>query len=139
MTICDSSSNPNRRSHLLPLLLTVAWATNTFSCAPDGENTNWPIREANDQRLVKVLIMNQHDNLSQTLFVFGLIKQVQLTLLHCLIVFGFSRYSPLTRFNKIAIQGTHQMAVDKEAICLSRVYSYYPKCKFPLFYMGNPP
>ena len=96
MTICDSSSNPNRRSHLLPLLLTVAWATNTFSCAPDGENTNWPIREANDQRLVKVLIMNQHDNLSQTLFVFGLIKQVQLTLLHCLIVFGFSRYSPLT-------------------------------------------
>ena len=32
----------------------------------------------------------------------------------------------LTRFNKIAIQGTPQMAVDKEAlICLSRVYSYY--------------
>ena len=31
----------------------------------------------------------------------------------------------LTRFNKIAIQGTPQMAVDKEAlICLSRVYSY---------------
>ena len=29
----------------------------------------------------------------------------------------------LTRFNKIAIQGTPQMAVDKEAICLSRVYS----------------
>ena len=28
----------------------------------------------------------------------------------------------LTRFNKIAIQGTPQMAVDKEAIiCLSRV------------------
>ena len=25
----------------------------------------------------------------------------------------------LTRFNKIAIQGTPQMAVDKEAICLS--------------------
>ena len=24
------------------------------------------------------------------------------------------------------------MAVDKEAICLSRVYSYYPKCNFPL-------
>ena len=34
----------------------------------------------------------------------------------------------LTRFNKIAIQGTPQMAVDKEAlICLSRVYSYYFK------------
>ena len=41
----------------------------------------------------------------------------------------------LTRFNKIAIQGTPQMAVDKEAlICLSRVYSYYFKCTFPLFY-----
>ena len=58
--------------------------------------SNWPIREANDQRLVKVLIKNQHDNLSQTLFIFGLIKQGQLTLLHCLIVFGFRRYSPLT-------------------------------------------
>ena len=42
----------------------------------------------------------------------------------------------LTRFNKIAIQGTPQMAVDKEArICLSRVYSYYCKCNFPLFYV----
>ena len=29
----------------------------------------------------------------------------------------------LTRFNKIAIQGTPQMAVDKEANSLSRVYS----------------
>ena len=29
----------------------------------------------------------------------------------------------LTRFNKIAIQGAPQMAVDKEAISLSRVYS----------------
>ena len=29
----------------------------------------------------------------------------------------------LTKYNKIAIQGTHQMAVDKEAISLSRVYS----------------
>ena len=27
-------------------------------------------------------------------------------------------------FNKIAIQGATQMAVDKEAISLSRVYSY---------------
>ena len=42
----------------------------------------------------------------------------------------------VTRFNKIAIQGTPQMAVDKEAIiCLSRVYSYYFKCNFPLFYL----
>ena len=43
---------------------------------------------------------------------------------------------PRCRFNKIAIQGTPQMAVDKEAlICLSRVYSYYFKCNFPLFYV----
>ena len=42
-----------------------------------------------------------------------------------------------TRFNKIAIQLTPQMAVDKEAlICLSRVYSYYFKCNFPLFYVS---
>ena len=47
-----------------------------------------------------------------------------------------SRVLCLTRFNKIAIQGTPQMAVDKEAIiCLSRVYSYYFKCNFPLFYV----
>ena len=48
---------------------------------------------------------------------------------------SFVRACDLTRFNKIAIQGTPQMAVDKEAICLSRVYSYYPKCNFPLFYV----
>ena len=41
----------------------------------------------------------------------------------------------LTTFNKIVIQGTLQMAVDKEAICLSRVYSYYFKCNLPLFYV----
>ena len=47
-----------------------------------------------------------------------------------------TRSFTLTRFNKIAIQGTPQMAVDKEAlICLSRVYSYYFKCNFPLFYV----
>ena len=46
-----------------------------------------------------------------------------------------SHLKDLTRFNKIAIQGTPQMAVDNEAICLSRVYSYYPKCNFPLFYV----
>ena len=48
-----------------------------------------------------------------------------------------SSHLDLTRFNKIAIQGTPQMAVDKEDICLSRVYrySYYPKCNFPLFYV----
>ena len=31
--------------------------------------------------------------------------------------------SDLTKFNKIVIQGTPHMAVDKEAISLSRVYS----------------
>ena len=37
------------------------------------------------------------------------------------------RMLDLTRFNKIAIQGAPQMAVDKEAISLSRVYSYYSR------------
>ena len=41
----------------------------------------------------------------------------------------------LTRFNKIAIQGSPQMAVDKKDNSLSRVYSYYPKCNLPLFYV----
>ena len=46
-----------------------------------------------------------------------------------------SHVSFLTRFNKIAIHGTRQMAVDKEAISLSRVYSYYSKCNLSLFYV----
>ena len=41
----------------------------------------------------------------------------------------------LTRFNKIATQGAPQMAVDKEANSLSRVYSYYSKFNLRLFYM----
>ena len=41
----------------------------------------------------------------------------------------------VTRFNKIAIHGAPQMAVEKEAISLSRVYSYYSKCNIPLFYV----
>ena len=40
----------------------------------------------------------------------------------------YKKGSRFNKINKIAIQGTPQMAVDKEAICLSRVYSYYPKC-----------
>ena len=45
----------------------------------------------------------------------------------------------LTRFNKIAIQGTPQMAVDKEAIiCLSRVYSYYV-CRLRRYTYERPP
>ena len=43
--------------------------------------------------------------------------------------------SNLTRFNKIATQGAPQMAVDKEANSLSRVYSYYSKFNLCLFYV----
>ena len=43
--------------------------------------------------------------------------------------------SDLTIFNKIAIHGTPRMAVDKEAVSLSRVYSYYSKCDIPLFHV----
>ena len=41
----------------------------------------------------------------------------------------------LTTFNKIATQGAPQMAVDKEANSLSRVYSYYSKFNLRLFYV----
>ena len=41
----------------------------------------------------------------------------------------------LTRFNKIATKGAPQMAVDKEANSLSRVYSYYSKFNLRLFYV----
>ena len=47
---------------------------------------------------------------------------------------GCCRYD-LTRFNKIATQGAPQMAVDKEANSLSRVYSYYSKFNLRLFYV----
>ena len=40
----------------------------------------------------------------------------------------------LTRFNKIAIQGTPQMALDKEAY-RETTYEYYSKCYLPLFYV----
>ena len=42
-----------------------------------------------------------------------------------------SFWKHLTRFNKIATQGAPQMAVDKEANSLSRVYSYYSKFNLP--------
>ena len=45
------------------------------------------------------------------------------------------RSDDLTRFNKIATQGAPQMAVDKEANSLSRVYSYYSKFNLRLFYV----
>ena len=44
-------------------------------------------------------------------------------------------FNYLTRFNKIATQGAPQMAVDKEANSLSRVYSYYSKFNLRLFYV----
>ena len=44
-------------------------------------------------------------------------------------------HSCLTRFNKIATPGAPQMAVDKEANSLSRVYSYYSKFNLHLFYV----
>ena len=50
----------------------------------------------------------------------------------------YSVHLDLTRFNKIAIQGTPQMAVDKEVIRLSRVYSYDSKYTCP-YSMCNPP
>ena len=53
----------------------------------------------------------------------------------CTIIYSVLESSYLTRFNKIAIQGAPQMVVDKEAISISRVYSYYSKCNLPLFYV----
>ena len=47
----------------------------------------------------------------------------------------FTNHADLTRFNKIATQGAPQMAVDKEANSLSRVYSYYSKFNLCLFYV----
>ena len=47
----------------------------------------------------------------------------------------FVTIQDLTRFNKIATQGAPQMAVDKEANSLSRVYSYYSKFNLRLFYV----
>ena len=60
---------------------------------------------------------------------------IQFALGSCYAVHVNALSTELTRFNKIAIQGAPQMAVDKEAISLSRVYSYYYKCNLPLFYV----
>ena len=49
-----------------------------------------------------------------------------------------SVYQYLIRFNNIAIKGTPHIAVDEEAIILSRVYSYYSKCTCR-YSMCNPP
>ena len=38
------------------------------------------------------------------------------------------RIRSATIFNNIAIQGTPQMAIEKKAISLSILYSYYSKC-----------
>ena len=53
----------------------------------------------------------------------------------CLYTTERSDGQDLTRFNKIATQGAPQMAVDKEANSLSRVYSYYSKFNLRLFYV----
>ena len=50
-------------------------------------------------------------------------------------IYGTHVSEDLTRFNKIATQGAPQMAVDKEANSLSRVYSYYSKFNLRLFYV----
>ena len=51
------------------------------------------------------------------------------------VYYNYSQPTSLTRFNKIATQGAPQMAVDKEANSLSRVYSYYSKFNLRLFYV----
>ena len=50
-------------------------------------------------------------------------------------ILWWCRHLFLTIFNKIATQGAPQMAVDKEANSLSRVYSYYSKFNLRLFYV----
>ena len=49
--------------------------------------------------------------------------------------FSAGFHVPLTRFNKIATKEAPQMAVDKEANSLSRVYSYYSQFNLRLFYV----
>ena len=51
------------------------------------------------------------------------------------VLYSLRWFQDLTRFNKIATQGAPQMAVDKEANSLSRVYSYYSKFNLCLFYV----
>ena len=58
------------------------------------------------------------------------LPQIRRTIFRCVFCLDLRYPDLLSQFNKIAIQGTPQMAVDKEAIiCLSRVYSYYFKLK----------
>ena len=51
---------------------------------------------------------------------YGTEEEIMLSMLHCKLL--SNNWLDLARFNKIAIQGTPQMAVDKEAISLSGVY-----------------
>ena len=83
-------------------------------------NTSWP---GGRQRLIIIMVIIMIDNPD---------------MLDSCISQGFhicqcNNY--LTRFNKIATQGAPQMAVDKEANSLSRVYSYYSKFNLRLFYV----
>ena len=54
---------------------------------------------------------------------------------HPLASAAITQYGVTALFNKIATQGAPQMAVDKEANSLSRVYSYYSKFNLRLFYV----
>ena len=61
-------------------------------------------------------------NYVATIVVVSFVKTVVHRLARRRKVCSVERAGSLTRFNKIAIQGTPQMAVDKEAISFSRVY-----------------
>ena len=60
---------------------------------------------------------------------YGCYAEYECTIYGCYAEYG------CTIFNKIATQGAPQMAVDKEANSLSRVYSYYSKFNLRLFYV----
>ena len=61
-------------------------------------------------------------NILEGIYAFKVIKSYNLLCEICS-ASPIGQYRYLTRFNKIATQGAPQMAVDKEANSLSRVYS----------------
>ena len=62
----------------------------------------------------------------------ALYKTIPLPLVMIKLKFNLTKLI-LTRFNKIVIQGTPQMAADKETIILSRGLPCYSNCNLPLF------
>ena len=99
-----------------------------------------------DKRLISkyaVLLSNSSELLRETTInVSDILLLFLIFILICIfsgyfqsIVFFIEQLQLLTRFNKIATQGAPQMAVDKEANSLSRVYSYYSKFNLCLFYV----